>query len=138
MASFSFDTTYSLIDGATGTVVAVYDGLLYNELPHEEDADQQWLLEDAGNGLSHIRSGGNSSLYIDAGADSQTQMPCTDQKWPWRIVKYQSDPSCLIVLTPGETRCMNLLDGNSNQGAKIVTHTVLGGHNQAWIFKATP
>ncbi|KAF8280603.1 hypothetical protein DL93DRAFT_2092341 [Clavulina sp. PMI_390] len=136
MATVSYSIAYSIVNGATGTVAAVYEGLLYNEVPHEEDGDQQWLLEDAGNGLSYIRSGGNSRLYINAGADNQTQMPCTEQKWPWKIVRDPKDPTCLIVLTPDSTRCMDLLGGNANPGTKIVTLTVLGVRNQSWIFKS--
>ncbi|KAF8311756.1 ricin B-like lectins [Clavulina sp. PMI_390] len=137
--SVSIGGVYTIVNKATGTVADWNQTDLRSLIGWSSHggANQQWLIEDAGNGLYYIRSAKGTMPYVSfMGAPmSLTKMLCTNTKFAWKIVKDPVDASCLKILHPNGMFCLDLTGSRSANGTPIILYPLHNGRNQAWTFK---
>ncbi|KAF8311755.1 hypothetical protein DL93DRAFT_2229472 [Clavulina sp. PMI_390] len=88
--------------------------------PLGNQADRQWLVEDAGKGLYYIRSARGIKEYLRA-TPNKNQLNCSSIKYAWKIIED--------------------LDPGASGGALFIYLLRVpdqGGRSQAWVFRSIP
>ncbi|KAF9511066.1 carbohydrate-binding module family 13 protein [Hydnum rufescens UP504] len=136
-----FDYVSSLI------VLNVHDvvGFPINKGPNE-----QWTLEDAGDGFFRIKNGTGKYLSFDGEAKNGTHIICNSHERTWKITQeddhkegattgtpfFPFSVSFLTILHPGTNLYLELEGGKSTPRTPIRLWEKTGGKNQAWFFRS--
>ncbi|KAF9511467.1 carbohydrate-binding module family 13 protein [Hydnum rufescens UP504] len=104
-------------------------------VPVNNKSNQQWTLEDAGDGYVRIKNKHGSGKYLSIGGDTQdgAHLICSPHQQTWRIIGDTEKPNHLRIFFSGT---QFVVDGlYSEPGYPVNIYKNNGGQRQAWIFE---
>ncbi|KAF8307264.1 hypothetical protein DL93DRAFT_2232240 [Clavulina sp. PMI_390] len=137
--SFSVGAVYQMINKASGTA-ADYSQRDFRSLigykAHGGPA-QQWMFEEACDGLYYIRCTKSEMPYIsyEGSPRSGDKAICTRSPRPWKVVRDSNHQGCFKVLHPDGKLCLDLNYGRPDDFTPIILYQLTSNSNQAWNFK---
>ncbi|KAF8302621.1 hypothetical protein DL93DRAFT_2185839 [Clavulina sp. PMI_390] len=137
--SFTAGCVYQLINKATGTAADWSQRDCRSLIGYKDhgNANQQWVIEAAGNNLMYIRSTKSDMPYISyEGTPSSTyKLICTRTPRPFKIVPDANNSGCLKIMMPDGKLCVDLTRSDRADGTPIILYQPTKNPNQAWTFK---
>ncbi|KAF9515914.1 carbohydrate-binding module family 13 protein [Hydnum rufescens UP504] len=112
-------------------VTTIFESPLKTRRPN-----QQWALEDAGDGFVRIRNRSGAGRYLSADGNAATLAICSAHQQTWKIVSVTGPPPTRyrIVLSAADF-VIDLDHGRHTPGTEVLVYSNNGGRNQEWIFE---
>jgi alpha-galactosidase len=135
--------TYTLINGASGKVVDLYDNQTADSTPVIQwtangGRNQQWTLNDAGGGAFTLTTPVSGKCMDVSGPSTADNAPvieftchgATNQQWRLAAVGAAYE---LVSVYSG--KCLDNPNGSTADGTQLIQYTCHGATNQQWWFQ---
>jgi len=138
--TLEFGLPYTIINVKSGTALDLDDNnnKYVVGFPIDGNTNQQWILEDAGDGFVRIKNlnGLGKYLCIDGNAKDGAPAICSAHQQTWRIIPESGDPDHLRISFSGINWVIDLANGQSAPDTYVQIWESQGSaDNQVWIFK---